>query len=109
VVSFVDPAQSRDVARMLELASVTPTVTAVTPGAEVVRELAESGEPVVVKPMAERDAAAGHPRRSNGGRPSGGRPRRSGYHAGSGGTSRSRNPRRTGSQDRTAAHHKQGR
>jgi superfamily II DNA/RNA helicase len=117
VVSFVDPAQSRDVARMLEAASVTPTTTSVAPGADVVRELAASGEAIVVKPMAERGATGGGGQgRPNGGRPQGGRsnyrgrPQRSGAGSGSGGgTPRSRNPRRSGSVDRQAAHHKQGR
>jgi superfamily II DNA/RNA helicase len=54
VVSFVVPEQSRDVARMLEAASVTATTVAVRPGAAQVRELAESGEPVVVTPLPER-------------------------------------------------------
>jgi superfamily II DNA/RNA helicase len=115
VVSFVDPAQSRDVARMLDAASVTPTTTSVMPGAAVVRELAASGEAIVVKPMTVRESTGGQGG-AGGGRPQGGRsgnrgrPQRSGAGAGSsGGTPRSRNPRRTGSQDRTAAHHKQGR
>jgi superfamily II DNA/RNA helicase len=83
VVSFVDAAQSRDVAKMLAGASVIPMTTSVRPGAPLVRELAESGEPVVVKPLPERAA----------------RP------ASSGRSPRSRNPRRGQSVDRRAAHH----
>jgi superfamily II DNA/RNA helicase len=84
VVSFVDAAQSRDVARMLAAASVTPTTTSVRPGAPLVRELAESGEPIVVKPLPERST----------------RPSSSGH------SPRSRNPRRGQSVDRRAAHHR---
>jgi superfamily II DNA/RNA helicase len=96
VVSFVDAAQSRDVARMLDAAAVTATTVAVRPGAPEVRSLAESGEAIVVTALPDRSAD----RSAN--RPAG-RPARSG---GSGRSPRSRYPRRTGSSDRSAAHHK---
>jgi superfamily II DNA/RNA helicase len=96
VVSFVDAAQSRDVARMLEAASVTATTTSVRPGAPEVRLLAESGEPIVVTALPDRSAQMGSSGAS-------GRPARSGS---SGRSPRSRNPRRTPSVDRSAAHHK---
>jgi superfamily II DNA/RNA helicase len=89
VVSFIEPAQSRDMARMLATAQVEATTVAVTPGAPEVRALAESGEPVVVVPM---------PQRSNTSRP--GRP------APSGRSPRSRNPRPRQSGERQAAHHR---
>jgi superfamily II DNA/RNA helicase len=91
VVSFVDPAQSRDVARLLEAASVTATTTSVRPGAPQVRLLAESGEPIVVTPLPDRSQPSAGPRRSSGS---------------SGRSPRSRNPRRGGSVDRSAAHHR---
>jgi superfamily II DNA/RNA helicase len=96
VVSFVDAAQSRDVARMLDAASVTATTTSVRPGAPEVRVLAESGEPIVVSALPDRGAQGGQSGRS-------GRPARSGS---SGRSPRSRNPRRAPSADRSAAHHK---
>jgi superfamily II DNA/RNA helicase len=92
VVSFVDPAQSRDVARMLEAASVTATTASVRPGAPQVRALAESGEPVIVTALPERSTSAASPSRRTSGS--------------SGRSPRSRNPRRGGSYDRNAAHHK---
>jgi superfamily II DNA/RNA helicase len=91
VVSFVDAAQSRDVARLLEAASVTATTTSVRPGAPAVRLLAESGEPIVVTALPERSQSSGAPRRPNGS---------------SGRSPRSRNPHRAPSADRSAAHHK---
>jgi superfamily II DNA/RNA helicase len=108
VVSFVDPAQSRDVARMLEAASVTATTVSVRPGAPEVRLLAESGEPIVVTALPDRSnppsaSTQGHSRsrtQSRQGRQSG---RPSGA---SSGASRSRNPRQGGGADRSAAHHK---
>jgi superfamily II DNA/RNA helicase len=102
VVSFVDPAQSRDMARLLEGASVTATTTSVRPGAPEVRLLAESGEPIVVAPLPERSA---RPERSAPSSRSGrsGRPQ---YSGASGRSPRSRNPQRGGSVDRSAAHHK---
>jgi superfamily II DNA/RNA helicase len=96
VVSFVDAAQSRDVARMLDAAAVTATTVTVRPGAPEVRSLAESGEAIVVTALPDRGADRGANRPA-------GRPARSG---GSGRSPRSRYPRRTGSSDRSAAHHK---
>jgi superfamily II DNA/RNA helicase len=66
VVSFVDAAQSRDVARLLEAAAVTATTTSVRPGAPQVRLLAESGEPVVVTAMPERSTQGTGARRPAG-------------------------------------------
>jgi superfamily II DNA/RNA helicase len=83
VVSFVDPAQSRDVARLLEAAAVTASTTSVRPGAPEVRRLAESGAAVVVSELPQR--------------------------APSGQSPRSRNPRRGPAPDRRAAHHNRGR
>jgi superfamily II DNA/RNA helicase len=91
VVSFVDAAQSRDVARLLEAASVTATTTSVRPGAPAVRLLAESGEPIVVSALPDRSQSSAAPRRTNGS---------------SGRSPRSRNPHRAPSVDRSAAHHK---
>jgi superfamily II DNA/RNA helicase len=91
VVSFVDHAQLRDVARMLEAASVTATTTTVRPGGFEVRQLAESGEPIVVTALPQRSAAAPAHRRAA---------------RSSGRTPRSRNPHRGGSVDRSAAHHR---
>jgi superfamily II DNA/RNA helicase len=48
VVSFVEPQQARDVARMHGLASVQPDTAQVHVGHPAVREVAESGEPVVL-------------------------------------------------------------
>jgi hypothetical protein len=106
-VSFVDAAQSRDVARMLDAASVTATTTSVRPGAPEVRLLAESGEPIVVTALPDRSAQGGSSGQSRSGGQSrqagrAGRPARSGS---SGRTPRSRNPQRGGSADRSAAHH----
>jgi superfamily II DNA/RNA helicase len=87
VVSFVDISQSRDVARMLEAAAVTPTIVAVRPGAPEVRRLAESGTPVVVVPQ-----------RASTGSIAGAAP--------SGRSPRSRNPRYGRQPQRQAAHHR---
>ena len=57
VVMFVDAAQTRDVARLLEAAAVTATTTSVRPGAAEVRVLAESGDPIVVAAL----PAGAHP------------------------------------------------
>jgi superfamily II DNA/RNA helicase len=96
VVSFVDAAQSRDVARMLDAAAVTATTVSVRPGAPEVRTLAESGEAIVVTALPDRTADRTTNRPGN----------RAGRPAGSGRSPRSRYPRRTGSVDRSAAHHK---
>lgn len=84
VVSFVEPFQTRDVVRLHRDAAVTATMDQVYSGHEVVRELAASGEPVVVTPLPpqSREGRGGEIRRRspggmgarNGGRPAG-RPR----------------------------------
>jgi superfamily II DNA/RNA helicase len=51
VVAFAEPFQTRDVARLHRDASVTATTDQVHVGHEVVRELATSGEPVVVRAL----------------------------------------------------------
>jgi superfamily II DNA/RNA helicase len=78
VVSFVEPAQAREVARMHAAASVSPQATRVRPGHGAVREIADSGEVIDVapepwrtppsKPYAQRSSrhtgarrGAGHP------------------------------------------------
>jgi superfamily II DNA/RNA helicase len=80
VVSFVEPQQVRDVARMHDLAAVQPDTSRVHVGHPAVRAVAESGEPIVVTALPQPKAAhAGHagrtgqPRRSQ---PTAGRPRR---------------------------------
>src|SRR5881398_3749699 len=50
VVSFVEPSQSRDVARMHTAAAVSPAMSRVRPGDRTVREIAESGEAIEVAP-----------------------------------------------------------
>jgi superfamily II DNA/RNA helicase len=57
VVSFVEPFQIRDVSRLHRDASVTATTDSVFVGHDAVRELAASGEPVVVKPVVEPERA----------------------------------------------------
>jgi superfamily II DNA/RNA helicase len=72
VVSFVEPGQSRDVARMHGAASVSPTTTKVRPGHPAVREVAESGDPITVTAAAPRPAGSsnssgqGRPRNQGG-------------------------------------------
>jgi superfamily II DNA/RNA helicase len=56
VVSFVEPSQSRDVARMHTAAAVAPTTSRVRPGDRMVREIAESGEAIEVAPEPRRAA-----------------------------------------------------
>ena len=61
VVSFVEPAQSREVARMHSAAAVSPRMARVQPGHPVVREIAASGEPIEVvaaAPHAPRERGA---------------------------------------------------
>jgi superfamily II DNA/RNA helicase len=82
VVSFVEPEQSRDVARMHSAAAVSPTTARVQPGHRVVRQIAESGEPIEVAPEPRRapvHAQQPHQRpRNRGSRgPAAGRRRRS--------------------------------
>jgi superfamily II DNA/RNA helicase len=63
VVSFVEPQQARDVARMHDAASVQPDTARVHVGHPAVRAVAESGEPITVVPLpSPRPAPAGSPR-----------------------------------------------
>jgi superfamily II DNA/RNA helicase len=66
VVSFVEPAQSRDVARMHSAAAVAPTTSRVRPGDRAVRDIAESGTVIDVVPDTRptaRPSHQGRPRR----------------------------------------------
>jgi superfamily II DNA/RNA helicase len=77
VVAFVEPFQTRDMVRLHRDASVTATTDQVHAGHQVVRELAASGEPVVVTalPPASRESRGGEVRRrSPGGSGMRGRP-----------------------------------
>jgi superfamily II DNA/RNA helicase len=95
VVAFAEPGQTREINRLHRDASVTATTDNVHPGHAAVREVAESGEPFEVRPLAparpERRPGGGggeQRRRSGGGgtygrsaatgggRPSSGRPSR---------------------------------
>ena len=67
VVSFVEPGQSRDVARMHSAASVNPATARVRPGDPAVREIAESGEAIEVAPEARPSAARPQSARRPGG------------------------------------------
>jgi superfamily II DNA/RNA helicase len=74
VVSFVEPAQSREVARMHTAAAVTPATSRVRPGDQAVRDIAESGEVIDVVPdtrpaTAPRSQPGSRRPRSQGGRP----------------------------------------
>ena len=81
VVSFVEPAQTRDVARMHAAAAVSPQTTRVRPGHGAVREIADSGDVIDVVPEPRRTPPAAksyaqrrprHPgARRTGGHPSG--------------------------------------
>jgi superfamily II DNA/RNA helicase len=85
VVSFVEPGQSRDVARMHSAASVTPATARVRAGDPAVREIAESGEVIEVVPETRSTAPrsqqqssrrpGGHRNRGGSGSRSGGGPR----------------------------------
>jgi superfamily II DNA/RNA helicase len=92
VVSFVEPFQTRDVVRLHRDASVTATTDQVHAGHDVVRELAASGEPVIITQMPsagrERSGGSEFRRRS----PGAGMGSRSGRPAG-----RPRSPRPAGS------------
>jgi len=58
VLALVQHAQMRDMARLHQMAKVSPTVVTVHPGHEAVREIATSGTPVVVRavrPPARQD------------------------------------------------------
>jgi superfamily II DNA/RNA helicase len=96
VVSFVEPFQTRDVTRLHRDAAVTATTAQVHVGHEMVRQLATSGEPVVVTalPPVAREGRGGEVRRRSpgtggmrGARPSG-RPRAPRQGSGSGGYQR---------------------
>lgn len=56
VVAFAEPGQSRAVVQLHRSAAITATTVAVHAGHEAVREIAESGEPVVVRPAPRRDS-----------------------------------------------------
>jgi superfamily II DNA/RNA helicase len=81
VVSFVEPGQSRDVARMHTAARVSPSTSRVRPGDRMVREIAESGEPIEVVAEPRRGArpqqSSQRPRNHSARRRSGNRQRRS--------------------------------
>jgi superfamily II DNA/RNA helicase len=68
VVAFAEPAQSRTVVQLHRSADVTATTVAVHAGHEAVREIAESGEPIVVRPLPERERRSerGKAKRSGG-------------------------------------------
>ena len=79
VVSLVSPSQLRTMARLHSDAGVTARTTAVQPGHAEVREIATSGEPVVVTEMPRQERTwKGRPRRQGPGRPSQGSGRPSG-------------------------------
>jgi superfamily II DNA/RNA helicase len=54
VLSFVEPQQARDVAKVHDAAAVQPDTTTVHAGHPAVRAVAESGEAIVVKSVPER-------------------------------------------------------
>ena len=58
VLSFVQPAERRDVERLHRDAKVAPTAVRVGPGHEAVRLIAESGTPVPPTPAIERPRPA---------------------------------------------------
>jgi superfamily II DNA/RNA helicase len=72
VLSFVEPAQARDVAKMHDAAAVEPATDTVHVGHPAVRALAESGQPVVVVPLAQprvtRPSGPRSPQRGRSGR-----------------------------------------
>jgi superfamily II DNA/RNA helicase len=55
VVAFAEPAESRAVVQLHRSADITATTVAVHAGHEAVREIAESGEPIVVRALPPRD------------------------------------------------------
>jgi superfamily II DNA/RNA helicase len=81
VVSFVEPGQVRDVARLHSAAAVAPISTRVRPGHRAVREIAESGDVIHVVPESRpapahtQRPAANRPRNSRRRRPSASRSR----------------------------------
>ena len=92
VVSLVASDQVRDHQRMRERAGVDANAVSVVPGHPAVREVAESGEPVVLLPRTPSVSAR---------RGGGGRPRRSGPPHGSGPRSTG-GPRRSGPEARAS-------
>ncbi|HEX5532129.1 MAG TPA: DEAD/DEAH box helicase [Actinomycetales bacterium] len=69
VVALVQPEQARGMSRLHRDAKVVPDVTAVHPGHDAVREVATSGTPVVVRPLAAPTRSTrptGRPSRSKG-------------------------------------------
>jgi superfamily II DNA/RNA helicase len=87
VLSLVLGDQVREHQRMRERAGVDANAVSVTPGHPAVREIAESGEPIEVKPAPQYAAASSGPRRT------GGRPYRpASSSGGSGGRNRSERP-----------------
>jgi superfamily II DNA/RNA helicase len=93
VVALVEPGQVRDVGRMHDAAGVTSVSHRVEPGHEAVRELAESGSPImsVAPPVASTSRMGGSTGRPGG---SAGRPgRSSGWSGGSGRPAASARPR----------------
>lgn len=63
VVTLVQPGQVRDVDRLHHAAGVTAVSHRVEPGHRAVRELAESGKPIIVTQVRPRTAPAGYSRR----------------------------------------------
>jgi superfamily II DNA/RNA helicase len=80
VLSFVEPQQARDVARLHGAASVQADTTTVHAGHPAVRAVAESGDAIVVTPMPERSQSAASNRPASKHRPT--NPRRSGPRSG---------------------------
>jgi superfamily II DNA/RNA helicase len=84
VVAFAEPGQAREVAQLHRSAAVKATQVTVHAGHAAVREIAESGTPVVIRRRPERSersagrtgerAGGGGPRRPRGGGPRTGRP-----------------------------------
>ncbi|GAB2675527.1 DEAD/DEAH box helicase [Thalassiella azotivora] len=104
VVALLQHAQVGDMRRLYQAARVDPVLVDVRAGHPAVRELATSGEPVVVRALPPRAAAAQG--QGGGGRREGGRPprRRSGgpgNGAARSGGSRSGGPRGGGQQNRS--------
>ncbi len=72
VVSLVSPGQLREMARLHESAGVTARTSAVGPGHHEVREIATSGETIVVtEVVADRPSWKDRPRRNRAQRPAG--------------------------------------
>lgn len=103
VVAFVAPNEVRKVRRLHEAAGVAPDVHEVRPGHEAVREVAESGEPIVVRRPARGDRRDG-PGRGGAGRGArtGGRQSRYGDRRGSEESRSSRSSHRPGGPRRDA-------